>query len=61
MKTKSVSIDTLAGRTLVGDCFGESIITGEVYESSVFKGMWIAETEHGSLLLDPDNEVLVKE
>lgn len=46
---------------LVGDADNLSCITGEVYESSTVPGLMAVETEHGTLYLDPEEEVLISE
>jgi len=59
MKTKSVALKDLTEGTLVGDCGGHSVITGEVTKSSVMLGCYAVETEHGTLYLDEEFPVTV--
>lgn len=46
---------------LVGDVDNLSCITGEVYDSSTMPGLMAVETEHGTLYLDPEEEVLISD
>lgn len=45
--------------TLVGQCGGLSSVIGDVSMSNVAFGMLMVETEHGTLYLDPDEDVEV--
>lgn len=47
--------------SLVGDHGGTSLITGSLDPSSVVMGALAVETEHGTLYLDLDGEVVVRE
>jgi hypothetical protein len=59
-KTKSIALEKLTeGNTLVGDCGGHSVVTGEVSKSSVMMGCYAVETEHGTLYLDEEFPVVV--
>lgn len=42
--------------SLVGDDEGRSLITGEIYRSSVVTGALAVEIEHGTVYLDPDGD-----
>ena len=58
--TKLVWADKLnSEHVLVGECGGLSAIVGECKLSSAMPGLFMAETEHGTLYLDPDEAVEV--
>lgn len=46
--------------SLVGDRGGMALITGEIERSSMM-GLLAIETEHGTLYLDPESEVVISE
>lgn len=47
--------------SLVGDHGGLSLITGEIVRSSMMMGTIAFETEHGTVYLDPEAEVMISE
>lgn len=47
--------------SLVGDMGGLSQITGEVTASNLVMGALAIETEHGTVYLDPDSDILISE
>lgn len=47
--------------SLVGDHGGLSLITGEINDSSAIFGTMAVETEHGTVFLDPEAQILVSE
>lgn len=47
--------------SLVGDHGGLSLITGDITASAVIRGTIGIETEHGTVYLDPEVEVLISE
>ncbi|WP_138846048.1 hypothetical protein [Rhodococcus pyridinivorans] len=49
----------IAGATIVGDSGGHVRITGSVEPSNVLRGMFLVETEVGSLYLDADLPVTI--
>ncbi len=53
-----VVFDLTSDDTLVGESGGLSAIYN-VQESSLVEGMYLVETEHGNLLIDPEQEVTV--
>jgi hypothetical protein len=58
--TKMIWADQLSSEhVLVGERGGLSAIVGECKLSSAMPGLFVAETEHGTLYLDPDIAVEV--
>lgn len=47
--------------SLVGDHGGLSLITGDIDASSLVLGTLALETEHGTLYLDPEADIVISE